>query len=256
MGSRIVVPESPSLYQIETRIREGLALPLPGAAAHLRLAPRPRRGWHPSQIRPGARAAAGLVLLYPRDERPHVLLTVRSGALPQHGGQVSLPGGKVEPEETIRDAALREAAEEVGLEPAGVRVLGVLSTLYIPVSDFALHPVVGVADACPAFRRHSPEVARIVDVPLALLRGPDGAPRRGAVWRRGERVLVPYFEVLGERVWGATAMILAELLALLGAAPADPWGAGAEAGARETPAGAPLAPAGGPGGRMRQESAP
>ena len=71
------------------------------------------------------------MLLYPRDGRPHVLLTVRSGALPQHGGQVSLPGGKVEPEETIRDAALREAAEEVGLEPAGVRVLGVLSTLYI-----------------------------------------------------------------------------------------------------------------------------
>lgn len=236
MESRIVVPESPSLYQIETRVREALALPLPGAAAHLNLAPRPRRGWHPSQVRPGARAAAGLVLLYPRDEQPHVLLTVRSGALPQHGGhggQVSLPGGKVEPQETIRDAALREAAEEVGLEPAGVRVLGVLSTLYIPVSDFALHPVVGVVDARPAFRPHSPEVARIVDVPLALLLGPRGAPRRGAVWRRGERVLVPYFEVLSERVWGATAMILAELLALLGAAPTDPWGIGAEAGVRE-----------------------
>ncbi len=246
MGSRIVVPESPSLYQIETRIREALALPLPGAAAHLNLAPRPRRGWHPSRVPSGARAAAGLVLLYPRDEQPHVLLTVRAGALPQHGGQVSLPGGKVEPDETIRDAALREAAEEVGLEPGGVRVLGVLSTLYIPVSDFALHPVVGVADACPAFRRHFPEVARLVDVPLALLRGPDGAPRRGAVWRRGERVLVPYFEVLGERVWGATAMILAELLALLGAAPADPWGADVEAGAREAPAGAPPAPAAGP----------
>ena len=256
MGSRIVVPESPSLYQIETRIREALARPLPGAAAHLGLAPRPRRGWHPSHVPAGARAAAGLVLLYPRDERPHVLLTVRSGALPQHGGQVALPGGKVEPEETIRDAALREAAEEVGVEPAGVRVLGVLSPLYIPVSDFALHPVVGVADARPAFRPHPAEVARIVDVPLAALLGPLGAPRRGAVWRRGERVLVPYFEVRGERVWGATAMILAELLALLGAAPADPWDTGAEAGARETPAGAPLVPAAGPGGRMRQASAP
>ena len=230
MGSRIVVPESPSLYQIETRVRAALARPLPGAAAHLNLAPRPRRGWHPGRVRPGARAAAGLVLLYPHDERPHVLLTVRSGGLPQHGGQVSLPGGKVEPDETIENAALREAAEEVGLEPAGVRVLGVLSTLYIPVSDFALHPVVGVVDARPAFRRHLPEVARIVDVPLALLLGPLGAPRRGAVWRRGEQVLVPYFELLSERVWGATAMVLAELLALLGAAPADPWGTGAEAG--------------------------
>ncbi len=252
MGSCIVVPEPPSLYQIETRIREALARPLPGAAAHLNLAPRPRHGWHPSHVPAGASVAAGLVLLYPRDARPHVLLTVRSGALPRHGGQVSLPGGRVEPEETIRDAALREAAEEVGLEPAGVRILGVLSTLYIPVSDFALHPVVGVADKCPAFRRRSSEVARIVDVPLALLLDPRGAPRQGAVWRRGGRVLVPYFEVSSERVWGATAMILAELLALLGAVPADPWDAGAAAGACAAPAGpGPEAATVGPGGRMR-----
>ena len=214
-----------SLYQIEAQVRAALALPLPGAAAHLNLAPRPRRGWHPDHVRPGARAAAGLVLLYPRDERPCVLLTVRSGALPRHGGQVSLPGGRVEPEETIRDAALREAEEEVGVERGRVRVLGMLSTLYVPVSDFALHPVVGMADARPAFRPHAAEVARIVDAPLALLLG---GPRRGAVWRGGERLRVPYFEVRSERVWGATAMILAELLAVLGAVPADPWAAAAE----------------------------
>ena len=84
--------------------------------------------------------AAALLLLYPLDDAPHVLLTVRAGRLTQHGGQVSLPGGGVEGTETVRDAALREATEEVGIDTAGVRILGALSTLYIPVSDFALHP--------------------------------------------------------------------------------------------------------------------
>ena len=218
-----VVPESPSLYQIETRIRAALEAPLPGGNAHLSLAPRPRKGWRPDQVPDGARPAAGLVLLYPRDGVPHLLLTVRAGALPQHGGQVSLPGGKIEPAETIPAAALREAAEEVGVEPGRVRVLGRLSPLYVFVSNFALHPVVGVTAAHPAFRPRSAEVRRVLEVPLATLFGAGGRPRRGALQRLEGAVRVPYFELRDERVWGATAMILAELLTLLGVPPADPW---------------------------------
>ena len=218
-----MVSDFPSLYQIETRIRAALKSPLPGAAAHLKLAPRPRKGWHPDHVRPGAKNAAGLMLLYPVSDTPHFLLTVRAGALAQHGGQVSLPGGKVEPRETIQHAALRETAEEVGVEPNRVRVLGSLSTLYIPVSDYALHPVVGVADSRPVFRQRSAEVRRILEISLERLLTPAGAPRRGAISRNGEEILVPYFELQGERVWGATAMVLAELLALLGAIPVDPW---------------------------------
>ena len=220
-----VVPESPSLYQIETRIRAALEAPLPGGEAHLSLAPRPRRGWRPDHVPEGARPAAGLVLLYPRDGVPHLLLTVRAGALPQHGGQVSLPGGKVEPAETIPAAALREAAEEVGVEPGRVRVLGRLSPLYVFVSNFALHPVVGVAAAHPAFRPRSAEVRRVLEVPLRTLFGAGGRPRHGVMQRLEGAVRVPYFELRDERVWGATAMILAELLTLLGVPPADPWDA-------------------------------
>lgn len=218
-----MAPDFPSLYQIETRVRTALESPLPGAAAHLRLAPRPRKGWHPDQIRPGARKAAGLVLIYPLADTPHVLLTVRAGGLELHRGQVSLPGGKVEPKETIQDAALREAAEEVGVEPGLVRVLGTLSPLYIPVSDFALHPVVGITDHRPVFRRHSDEVGRILEIALECFVTPEGTPRRGAISRGGDQILIPYFELNDERVWGATAMVLAELLAVLGTTPVDPW---------------------------------
>ena len=219
-----VVPDSPSLYQIETRIRAALQAPLPGGRAHLGLAPRPRRGWRPDHVPGGAQPAAGLVLLYLRGGAPHLLLTVRSGALPRHGGQVSLPGGRVEPAESIPAAALREAEEEVGVQPDRVHVLGRLSPLHVAVSDFVLHPVVAAAAAHPAFRPRSAEVGRVLEVPLAALLGAAGRPRRGFLCRPGTLVRAPYFEVCGERVWGATAMILSELLTLLGAAPADPWG--------------------------------
>ena len=220
-----MVPDSSSLYQIESRIRAALLAPLPGGDAHLSLAPSPRKGWRPDHVPEGAKPAAGLVLLYPRDGVPHLLLTVRAGALPQHGGQVSLPGGKVEPAETIPAAALREATEEVGVNPGRVRVLGRLSPLYVFVSNFALHPVVGVAAAHPAFRPRSAEVRRILEVPLATLFGASGRPRRGVMQRLEGALRVPYFELRDERVWGATAMILAELLTLLGVPPADPWDA-------------------------------
>ena len=218
-----VTQEFPSLYQIETQLRVALEAPLPGPNAHLPLAPRPRRGWHPGQVRPGALTAAGLVLLYPLRDQPHVLLTVRAGALAQHAGQVSFPGGKLEEDETVSHAALREAAEEVGVNPDEVRLLGGLSTLYIPVSNFALHPVLGIANQRPLFRPDEAEVRRLLEAPVRVLLDSAG-PRRGMRWRGDEQVQVPYFEVCEERVWGATAMILAELLAMLGVSPVDPWG--------------------------------
>jgi len=142
-------------------LREALAGPLPGLEAHLVMAPKPRVGWRPAAIPGDARAAAALVLLYPgNDGSSAVVLTVRAPDLVHHGGQVSLPGGAVEPGESIEGAALRESAEEVGLDSREVALLGRLSPLHIPVSGFVLHPVVGTLAAPPAFHRGWPAAAR------------------------------------------------------------------------------------------------
>ena len=165
-------------------------------------------------IPPGSRVAAALVLLYPIRQRVHLVLTRRAGTLDQHAGQVSLPGGAVDGAETVEAAALREAREEIGLETADLRIIGRLSALYIPVSNYALHPVVTVSDRRPTLVRATAEVAHILEIPLDELRDPKRL-RLGRRWRGDEIITVPYFEVHSERVWGATAMVLGELLHLL-----------------------------------------
>ena len=133
-----------------------------------------------------------------------------------------MPGGGLEPGETVDEAALREASEEVGIDGSAVRLLGPLSVLYIPVSDFALHPVVGISETRPSFHVEENEVDRMLEVPLNGL-ATTGGPRRGYRWRRDELFQVPFFELGGERVWGATAMVLAELLAIIGTPVLDPF---------------------------------
>src|SRR5262252_775231 len=115
---------------------------LPGAEAQEPLSPRPRRTWPDPGAAGAARPAAALALLYPDRDDTAILLTVRGSHLLRHGGQVSLPGGAIEPGETVEDAALRESAEEVGLDPAAVTMRGRLTPLSIPVSGYLLHAVV------------------------------------------------------------------------------------------------------------------
>jgi 8-oxo-dGTP pyrophosphatase MutT (NUDIX family) len=144
----------------------------------------------------------------------HVVLTVRSDRV-RHGGQVSLPGGAVDPGESFERAALREAREEVGLAIGGVQVLGALTPLDIPVSGFRLHPIVGALPHRPTLTPSDGEVARILEVRLADLlqvRQVTENPRT----RDGRTLLVPAFHLHGVEIWGATAMILAEFLVLLG----------------------------------------
>jgi 8-oxo-dGTP pyrophosphatase MutT (NUDIX family) len=146
-----------------------------------------------------------------------VVLTVRADTL-RHGGQVSLPGGVVEPGESFEQAARRETHEEIALPPGTGRVLGALTPIDIPVSGFRLHPIVAAADARPPMHPSDAEVARILEVGIDELGDPANFLTHQRV-RDGRALSVPGFHVQGHEVWGATAMVLAEFLVLLGWAP-------------------------------------
>ena len=161
---------------------------------------------------PTARPAATLLAIYPGADGGLVIpLTVRHDGLRSHAGEVSLPGGAVDAADGSREAAaLREAWEEIGLEPASVTVLGELDDVWIPVSNFELRPIVGAVATRPSLVPHDAEVAAIVELPLAALFDPDvvgveefesrGFRRRAGAYRYG-----------GVRVWGATALTLGML---------------------------------------------
>jgi len=206
----------PPFEELIARVARGLAR-LPGAAAQERMAPVPRPGWKRPWMPDESRPAAALLLLFPADDGARLLLTKRSPSLPQHPGQISLPGGAVDPGESIEAAALREAHEEVGLDPGVVRTVGRLTPVHIPVSGFVLHPVVGAAGARPAFRAAPEEVERIIEAPLDHVLDSARHLRTTRV-RDGVEFDMPFFDLDGEQVWGATAMVLAEFAAILGVA--------------------------------------
>ena len=197
------------------RLHNAFKTDLPGAAAHALMAPRPRRNWPPGFSIDRIRHAAGLLLLFPVDDRPHIVLTVRADTLDRHSGQVSLPGGVIEPGETAEEAAFREAHEEVGLSSAGLTPIGVLSPIDIQVSGFRLHPVIASIGARPELQPSEGEVARIVEPAVDDLMDPGRV-----AWRMLRRDLgpleFPVFLSDDVEIWGATAMVLAEFLTMLG----------------------------------------
>ncbi len=200
------------------RLRSAWQRPLPGLDAQLRMAPSPRLGWDPLKFPDGARDGAALLLVYPHDDTLHFTLTVRGTGLRNHTGQVSLPGGRVDQGETFEQAALRETEEEIGVDPRAVEVLGPLTPLHIPISGYILHPVVGFATMRPAFQRAEWEVARIIEAPVSVLsdaRVVKREMRTRSVNGQSIEVDVPFYDIDGEKVWGATAMVLAEFGAML-----------------------------------------
>ena len=196
-------------------LRERLAEPLPGPKAHMRMAPE-RPGMDNRHIVEGrdCRQAAVLIVLLPRDGKPHVLMTLRRGHLAQHAGQVSFPGGGRDEGEHLLATALREAQEEVNLNPADIEVLGPLSPLFIPPSNYCVYPFLAYAESEPLLTPHDFEVERILHVPLETI-AQESTARRDYRVIRGQKVLVPFYHIESLEIWGATAMMLSELLSLL-----------------------------------------
>ncbi|MDD4269821.1 MAG: CoA pyrophosphatase [Pirellulales bacterium] len=195
------------------RLAERLAQPLAGVADDARFAsgrPGPRAGEIPS----GARPAAVLALLYPSGGQWHLPLTLRPRHLPDHGGQISLPGGAVEPGESSRAAALRELHEELGAADAEPAILGRLSPIYVQVSNFRVAPFVGACRRRPDFRPNPAEVEELLEIPLSHLLDPANLSRHERL-HQGKTYRAPHFSWRGHKIWGATCLILGELLTII-----------------------------------------
>jgi 8-oxo-dGTP pyrophosphatase MutT (NUDIX family) len=191
-----------------------LAQSLPGPMVGSRFEPGPRPWRHYEAAPANAREAAVLVLLYPHQGQWHLPLTLRPEHLAAHAGQVSLPGGAVEPGETTAVAALREFHEELGDDSQAIEMLGRLSPLYVQASNFLVTPWVASARRRPRFLANPAEVAEVLEVPLADLCDPGhfGSHER----QQPDGVFTaPHFIFQSHRIWGATCMILGELVTVL-----------------------------------------
>ncbi len=194
-----------------TRLRSGLEGDLPGREAQYRMAPGTRRENEHARYK----NAAILILLYKKDNRIWTVLMKRPEYPGEHSNQVSFPGGKSEnADRDLRDTALRETKEELGIDESRIEILGRLSPLEIPVSGIEVLPFVGYYPGVPQFNPDPAEVQYLIETPLSdLLRPETRQVRIRTILCK--LVKVPCYEISGNDIWGATAMILSEFLEVI-----------------------------------------
>lgn len=201
--------------EIMHSLKEKLSGPKPGLIAQLGMTPNPRPGhqvYH--EVENSCLKAGVLVLFYPREDRLYLVLTRRTDKVDFHKGQISFPGGRLEAGEGLEQAALREAQEELEVDPGSILILGMLTPLYIPPSNYCIYPVVALTESRPDFQPSQIEVAEVLEIPLDHLLNPQNVRRE--MWTiRGADVEVPFYAFGEHKIWGATAMVLAELLEMI-----------------------------------------
>lgn len=201
-------------------LRERFAAPLPGREAQYKMAFAHRVEELQKRLSPPDNAKKGCVLLSLWEEDGEwrtALIRRTENPRDRHSGQISFPGGRHdEGDATLAYTALREAQEEIGIAPDQVEILGSLTELYIPVSNFSVFPFVGVLSAPPVFQLQPGEVEQVFTPTLPYFQHPDTV-RTADVMVGGQLLVreVPCFMLEDRPVWGATAMILSEFLALI-----------------------------------------
>ena len=198
------------------KLRLEISKGLPGTEVQWALASSDRmiRGF-PRDPRPDTTEAAVMILLYPKNDLIHTALIQRPAYDGVHGGQISFPGGKKEPaDHDLKETAVREASEEIGVNPSEINLINSLTPLYIPVSNIIVTPVVGWLEKQPVFTRQEEEVVFIIEADIRTLI--DSSIIKIKPFKiRGEMIDIKYFDYKENVIWGATAMILHELLTII-----------------------------------------
>jgi len=200
------------------RLHNAFEKNLPGHEAHLLMSPAHRLAT-PVYLEqnPSYKTSCVMLLLYPaKDEQTHLIMIERAEGNSTHSGQISFPGGRREMDDaTLLDVALRETYEEIGVDPSTIKSLGQLTELYIPVSNFLVHPFVGIIDRLPGFIPSPSEVKKILTPPLHLFLKLEKPLTHHFKSYDGRTIHAPYYSFEEYKIWGASAMMINELCALL-----------------------------------------
>ncbi len=194
------------------KIERLLKEPLPGPPAQYKMAPVERHG-QPTDRQ--TRRAGVMVLLYSHQQRLQTILIRRTVYDGVHSGQISFPGGKMETDDdNLSDTALRETHEEIGISAQSIRIMGLLTPLYIPVSNNLVQPVLGALIDRPHLIREPKEVDRIYEISIDELLQPGALIQNESIRENNRHIKAPFYKYNGLQIWGATAMILSEFLEL------------------------------------------
>ncbi|PLX16767.1 MAG: coenzyme A pyrophosphatase [Salinivirgaceae bacterium] len=194
-------------------LKEKLQMELPGSAAHEIMKPGGRVLRPDNDIRP--RQSAVLILLYEKNDELELIMIKRAEYDGVHSGQIAFPGGKKESNDNdLMETAFRETKEEVGLNRTQIDIMGKLSPLWIPVSNMCVHPYVGFYNADPIFVIQEKEVQKVLTFPLKELLK-EKTITKSIFSGRKYSIEAPCYKVNGEKIWGASAMILSELITIL-----------------------------------------
>ena len=200
---------------LKYRLKNSLLGELPGSGAHIKMLPPGRRLKTDEHDLSSVKMSSVLILIFPEGDQLFTCLTKRPSTMKHHPGQISFPGGKVEKDDVSAEmTALREAHEEVGIDPASIEILGKLSDVYVEVSKFSIQPFLAWADRKPDFLVDFEEVEELILFPISDY-FIDETIRETELQTAIGLSTVKYYPCNDKIIWGVTAMILAELIEIL-----------------------------------------
>tara|TARA_B100000427_G_scaffold241333_1_gene204249 strand:- start:175 stop:795 length:621 start_codon:yes stop_codon:yes gene_type:complete len=201
---------------LENFLRVRLKKKLPGVIEQNKMSPIPLKNGYLKSIKKDHKTGSILIIFYKKNNEFYFPLIKRSNKLKNHSSQISFPGGRFDEEDiNLKNTALRESNEEIGLKVKKNKVLGTLTQIYIPASNYKVSPYIAFYDKNPQFKLNSFEVDKLIEVSLNQILDKSNIFKKKMKLSSGILIDCPYYYLNGFIVWGATAMILSELCAIL-----------------------------------------